>query len=213
MSETKIAGALPAKQERSQESARRIVDAVESLLKRKSFDQLTMVEIAAEAGLTPGAIYRRFENKEALLPPIFDLHRAILGDWLQRVNADDVIEATVSFEEAVEFVIRETHACFKAHAHIFRTVHLYGRVHPRGRITGGASINNPSFSPLDGIVKHYSADLGGFRKQDVQMMGHVLLSAVTERTLYPDNMPAAGLRVSDRVFVSNLAKMITAWLL
>lgn len=209
MSQISPAGALPAKQERSQETARRIVDAVETLLKRKAFDQLTMIEIAREAGLTPGAIYRRFENKEALLPHIFDRYRLILSAWMERISADAVLAATSSFEESVELVTRETFKSFKDNAHIFRTVHLYGRLHPEARESGDGT-ENRSFAPLDGIVAFYSANSAAKRKQSVQMMGHVLLSSVIERTLYKNNLPAAAVQLSDRKFIKSLAAMISA---
>ena len=43
------------------------MEALDNLLTKKSFVELSVSEIATEAGLTTGAIYRRFENKEALL--------------------------------------------------------------------------------------------------------------------------------------------------
>jgi len=201
-------GALPAIQERARESAKRIVDAVEALLEEKSFDQLTMAEIAEAADLTPGAIYRRFENKEALLPHIFARYQEIFEQWQARVNAETVIGAAKSFDDAIEIVTRDTFRTFKKYAHIFRTMHLYGRLHPRERVAAGERARNPAFSPLDKIVAHY---LGGARKRDANMMGHVLVSAVSERTLYPENLPSMALKLSDEAFVKNLALMLSGW--
>ncbi len=212
MTDTHPAGALPAKQNRSQETARRIVDAMEALLREKSFDQLTMTEIARHAGLTPGAIYRRFENKDALLPHIFDRYRAILGEWLRRVSAEKVIAKTKSLAEAVELVIRETLAAFKNNAHIFRTVHLYGRLHPEWRPDLADPAANRGFAPLDAIVDHFSMETPSLRREDVNFIGHVIISSIGERTLYPENLPAAALRMSDRRFVLSLSQMIVAWL-
>ncbi|MBA4180189.1 MAG: hypothetical protein C0506_06320 [Anaerolinea sp.] len=45
---------------------RSIVMAACSVFSRKGVESATMAEIAAEAGLSPGAIYRYFENKEEL---------------------------------------------------------------------------------------------------------------------------------------------------
>lgn len=45
---------------------RSIVSAACAIFSRKGVEQATMAEIAAEAGLSPGAIYRYFENKEEL---------------------------------------------------------------------------------------------------------------------------------------------------
>lgn len=55
------------RQVRSKKTEQALLHALDNLLLRKSYVELTVSEIAAEAGLTTGAIYRRFENKDALL--------------------------------------------------------------------------------------------------------------------------------------------------
>src|SRR5215472_9529683 len=54
-------------QARSVESYQRMLDAAESVLAEKSFDDATISEIARRAGLTIGAFYARFHDKDALL--------------------------------------------------------------------------------------------------------------------------------------------------
>ncbi len=55
------------KQARALETERKLLDALMRLLANKSFSELTVAELAREAGVTTGAIYRRFENKEGVL--------------------------------------------------------------------------------------------------------------------------------------------------
>ena len=59
-------------QARSRKTQQDLLDALERLLSRKSFAEITVAEIAAEAGLTTGAIYRRFRDKGDLLRAAFD---------------------------------------------------------------------------------------------------------------------------------------------
>ncbi len=59
------------KQARSIKTEQVLLDAFETLLKEKSFFDLTVSEIAAEAGVTTGAIYRRFDDKQDLLRSAF----------------------------------------------------------------------------------------------------------------------------------------------
>jgi AcrR family transcriptional regulator len=54
-------------QARSAESYQRMLDAAEQILEEKSFDDATISEIAARAGLTIGAFYARFHDKDSLL--------------------------------------------------------------------------------------------------------------------------------------------------
>ncbi|MFL5615342.1 MAG: TetR/AcrR family transcriptional regulator [Gemmatimonadaceae bacterium] len=57
----------PPRQVRSQETLHRILDAAERVLDEKSFTEATVAEIMIRAGVTVGAFYRRFPDKDALL--------------------------------------------------------------------------------------------------------------------------------------------------
>ena len=57
----------PPQQHRSQETLDRILDATEGVLEGKSFTDATLAEIMDRAGVTVGAFYRRFPDKDALL--------------------------------------------------------------------------------------------------------------------------------------------------
>ncbi|HUM05391.1 MAG TPA: TetR/AcrR family transcriptional regulator [Terriglobales bacterium] len=58
---------LPAHQERSRKTLARLLQAAVETLNRDGLEGATIPRIAARAGLTPGAIYRRFPDKDALL--------------------------------------------------------------------------------------------------------------------------------------------------
>ena len=58
---------LPAHQARSRESLKRLLKAAIDVLNKDGLDGATIPRIAARAGLSPGAIYRRFADKDALL--------------------------------------------------------------------------------------------------------------------------------------------------
>ncbi len=62
---------LPARQERSRQSLRRLLKSTVEVLNKKGIEGATIPRIAAGAGLTPGAIYRRFPDKDALLREVF----------------------------------------------------------------------------------------------------------------------------------------------
>ena len=55
------------KQVRSRETLVRILDAAEQVLGDKTFGDATLAEITERAGVTVGAFYRRFTDKDALL--------------------------------------------------------------------------------------------------------------------------------------------------
>ena len=57
----------PAKQDRSRQTAERIVAAALDLLGDRSFDQMKVTEIAARAGISVGGFYARFSSKDAVI--------------------------------------------------------------------------------------------------------------------------------------------------
>ncbi len=58
---------LDPKQARSRESTRKLLKAAAEVLGQRGVEGTTIPRIARHAGLTPGAIYRRFADKDALI--------------------------------------------------------------------------------------------------------------------------------------------------
>src|SRR6185312_16013835 len=61
---------LEPQQQRSRESERKLLKAAAEVLGHHGVDGATIPRIAHHAGLTPGAIYRRFHDKDALLETV-----------------------------------------------------------------------------------------------------------------------------------------------
>ena len=64
------ANSLVPQQERSRESLRKLMKAAAEVLGQHGLEGATIPRIAAHAGMTPGAIYRRFSDKDALLESV-----------------------------------------------------------------------------------------------------------------------------------------------
>jgi AcrR family transcriptional regulator len=61
---------LAPQQARSRESTRKLLKAAAEVLGQRGLEGATIPRIAQHAGLTPGAIYRRFPDKDALLETV-----------------------------------------------------------------------------------------------------------------------------------------------
>ena len=70
-----------------------ILDAAERCFARYGFHQASMQEICAEAGMSPGNLYRYFPSKEALIAGISERNRAEAAAGIARVS-----EATDFFD-------------------------------------------------------------------------------------------------------------------
>ncbi len=75
-----------------------ILDAAQRMFVRKGVEAATMQEIAAEAGLSAGAIYRYYASKEHLL-------RAVCGNWLEHDRAL-FEQAAAASESPLEAILR-----------------------------------------------------------------------------------------------------------
>lgn len=109
-------------QARGRRSIQAIIDAAHRLLRRAGPSGLTTPAIAAEAGVSVGAVYHYFPNKEAVVLALFEQKladiraivddpvaapggdwRAGLGDWIRRLKAREAaIDYDLSMNEALE---------------------------------------------------------------------------------------------------------------
>lgn len=64
----------------SEEMRKKIGDAAEELIYKYGFEKVSMKDIAAHIGVTTGAVYHHFKNKESVLEEIFQRHSAEFDD-------------------------------------------------------------------------------------------------------------------------------------
>src|SRR5436189_6421735 len=70
-----------------------IVDAARRAFYRRGTHSTTMAEVAAEAGLTPGALYRYFQNKDVLIEACFGKNASeVLGAWAAGAATGEPLE-------------------------------------------------------------------------------------------------------------------------
>ena len=88
-SEQPASGRRTPVQSRSQQTVARILDAASSLLTQMPLEEVTTTRIAAEAGLSIGALYRFFPDKQTIIDAIAVRHveqfRASLEDSVMKV--------------------------------------------------------------------------------------------------------------------------------
>jgi AcrR family transcriptional regulator len=117
---TKIKSLEP-QQARSRESLQKLLRAATEVLGQHGVEGATIPRIAQHAGLTPGSVYRRFHDKEALL------ESAILG-LLER---QDAVSRTFTLEMAREIplrvlsdqIINNLVVGYRARAPLIRAIH------------------------------------------------------------------------------------------
>ena len=120
---------LAPQQSRSRETLRRLLQAAAAVLEEKGVEGATIPAIAARAGVSPGAVYRRFRDKDALL-------RTLLVNSLSKSDQRTAELLTPqfaeqhSFAELTEKVITTTLAGYRNHARLLRAFTQFARSHP-----------------------------------------------------------------------------------
>jgi AcrR family transcriptional regulator len=117
------------KQDRSKDTQEKLLTALESLLEERFFEQITIRDIALRAKLSPATIYRRFQNKEALLPVLYERYDQSLGKWANSIWQGNNLEVHRDVPARIEWVVKEHVRFYKEFAHILRTVYIYNRLH------------------------------------------------------------------------------------
>jgi AcrR family transcriptional regulator len=100
--ERAIVGLHPPQQARSRRALEKVLEAAELVLARDGFDDFTMAAVAEEAGVSIGAIYRRFDGKEQLLAAI--KNRLLTG--LEEELAERLSAAEPSLAGVVDTFVR-----------------------------------------------------------------------------------------------------------
>jgi AcrR family transcriptional regulator len=96
---------LPCHHDGESDSKERILMAATVLFCRKSYEGVTMRDIAAEIGITAGALYNHFESKAVLLDAVLD--HAIKVHRLYLDHLDVALKEADSFEAALDLMLIE----------------------------------------------------------------------------------------------------------
>src|SRR5215467_12124327 len=115
---------LAPQQARSRESLRKLLKAAAEVLGQHGVEGTTIPRIAHHAGLTPGAVYRRFHDKEALLEEV------ILGilerqEERSRTGMTPAAAAQIPLTVFAEQVINGMVVGYRANAALLRAMRIF----------------------------------------------------------------------------------------
>lgn len=178
----------PATQTRSRQTRDKLMRALENLLRTNDFDEISVAALAEEAGVAVGTVYRRFENKEALIPLLFELWQERSRE--QYAHAELEIETVLGSDlrGLLRQQMRAAYRFVKQQAHILRAVHLQGRRRPElvgdewKRVWEETRGANRAF--LD-LVKDRIARTN--LDQAAEMMIYLANTALIEKALFEDD--------------------------
>lgn len=203
---------IPPRQARSRRTRDAIVTALEELLREGTFQAASVAEIAERAGVAVGSVYRRFENKDAMIPALFDLY---FERW--RAYREEQHEDPLPLDAGLRTVLRQSAlrawGFMTREAHILRAVHLYGRLRPELASDEWDRLRKESRASFRTLLEHFSGEvLRDDLDEAAEVCAYFFNTAFIDRALYPEIGPAAGMRLDGEPFVTTMADFAWAWL-
>jgi AcrR family transcriptional regulator len=196
-------------QKRSRQTLNRLVQATERILRQKSFDEATVAEICAEAGLTVGAFYARFSNKDALLyflaQRLQDAGRLSTGADFLKPSSD------MSLAKLITLAVADAIAVYRKHRALMRAVVLRARSDQRMR----AFLNKESRRNLLwflNLVLRRKGEIGHRNPRRAAEFGLLLLTSTIREIVVHREFWPGGERFDDAELAHELTAVFLAYL-
>ena len=202
------------KQTRSQDTQERVLKALEELLSERFFEQITIRDLAARTGVSSGTIYRRFKDKEALLPVLYERFDHSISEWAEEFWDDFDLDAETRLGPRIRHLVGKHVVFYTAHAPILRNVYLHMRLHGELSLE---DVDEKRQSLYGDMLQPVLAALATENRvepgvEQVKLFLLLLLSSVNERVLFGDLKPARTLQMDDEAFVTELTAALEAYL-
>ncbi|MAD16549.1 MAG: TetR family transcriptional regulator [Alteromonadaceae bacterium] len=200
---------IPAKQIRSQDTQRKLMAAVHHCLQSKFFEHISIKELCDHAGVSVGTFYRRFKNKEALLPLLYQDFGSELAHWIEQLEQMPF----KTLADAVQEITHRTHDFFVANRSLFRTIHLNSRLHT-DIVAGEALIDRRLlYSRISHILLNFSDDINAIDKSAAaNMVIFTMITALLDKVLYPDITPSVACELDSVALCDELTRMLLLYL-
>jgi AcrR family transcriptional regulator len=185
-----------------------MLDAAEALLQSESFDAVSVAAIAARAGVTIGAFYARFPDKEALLEALEVRVTETVLAGLEQVTDPNALEG-LTLAEALRRYFDALVAAYLATRGAGRALVL--RSHTDGRLRGRLERLNTEGPPrvlrflLEGRIRHPEPK----RALDLALL--VVRSTLRETILFREPT-LGGAAVAPAVLATELTRLFLAYL-
>ncbi|MCZ6835339.1 MAG: TetR/AcrR family transcriptional regulator [Planctomycetota bacterium] len=199
------------KQPRSQETLERLAQATMQLLEEKSFEQISIEEIAKRAGSSVGGFYARFPDKEALYEYLYVQYEGELAATRSEMF-DPTRWLDVPLQPRVEAIIVLCLNVIKQRAGFFRTMALRVHMNHTPQIDEQTARRGEMIESIRNILLECRNEITHPDPVLATKMGfYQLLMAIQERYMFPHTAHTKILNVSDDVFMRELVRAFLAY--
>ena len=202
------------RQSRSQDTQERLLSALVSLLEERSFEQITIRDLAMHAGVSSGTIYRRFKDKDALLPVLYERLNDDLQAWSESCWAEFDLDNAVSVTERLRHLVNEHVRFYRQHLAILRTLYLQMRLQGELSLENVDDQRREMYQALLAPVLEALAAEGREIRDPARFKVFilVLVTSINEYLLFGHLRPVRTLRLRDEEFVEGLSQILGRYL-
>jgi AcrR family transcriptional regulator len=203
---------VPVKLGRAVRTRKELLTALERLLKRYEFEQISIADIASEAGVAVGSVYNHFKDKTAFLDALLELRIEVITERLADATEQAEPELPASLAEGVDLAVRSAYAQVMEDAHILRALHTYARLsgaeHPRAKDLAAAA-----FASVTDFLKRYEAEIGVQDPDEAaKVFNYMLNTAFLDRILLAGGSLPDNVAPDQEALLRALTSMLTAYL-
>lgn len=196
---------LEPRQARSRATRRRILAAANHLLRARSFESLSVQEIATAAGCSIGAFYGRFRGKDELLEPLLDRHDRGIDRWIRRALASAEWRA-MPLEKRLWWVARMDVRVLRSRRWLIRALAVY--VRREGELSEAQQRRRAEFT---GQVRELLLDCAGEighadASGAIDFALFLIATLCRERVLFGELSERAWIAVGDEAVVKEVSR-------
>lgn len=204
-----MSSVIEPKQQRSQDTQRKLLASLHFCLQQKFFEHISIKELADNAGVSVGTFYRRFKNKESLLPMLYQDFGRDLDNWV--TNQEQ--KRYGSLEETITALCTEMWEFLCEHKSTFRTLHLNSRLHSELITTDESVDRRVVYQRLINIIMLFEHEMAVDNKSEATgMVIYTMINNLLDKVLYAQLTPAIATDLVEKPFAEGLAKMLLAYL-
>jgi AcrR family transcriptional regulator len=149
--------AKPTSQQRSQDKRDRILTAMDTLLLRKSFAEISVADLAAKAKVAQATIYQRFSNADATASVLMELYFRHVEAWARRRRQPR--RRGHSLFEALVIIALDAYDQVATLGYVMRPAYLYSRHRPERAGAEWVRLEQVAIDGFKAFLRQWSAQI------------------------------------------------------
>lgn len=204
------------KQARSRKTRQKLMAALETLLREKEFDQITVIEIAATASVSTGLLYSHFRNKADFLEALLEEYKVRVLHRLEDVESNDANEefrAAGSLRGALRLIAGYAYEQLEEDAHIIRAITQSFRSRANENREEWQELRTRAFRTIAPVLDVYEDELARpNNKQTAEMIVYFYNTIFAQALLLHEQGSGTAHSLGQEVFVREIADFAYGYL-